>query len=81
MNLYLYLGVLIACIGIFGLLAFRSLGKRLISANILSSGVFIYLIAGGVGDPVPQALVLTGLVVSVSATALAVALISLNYEQ
>ncbi|MCS7083559.1 MAG: NADH-quinone oxidoreductase subunit K [Aquificaceae bacterium] len=81
MSQYLILGALLSSIGLFGLLGFRALGKRLISANILASGVFIYLVSSNVGDPVPQALVLTGLVVSVSATALAVALIKLVYEQ
>ncbi|MGV1099303.1 cation:proton antiporter subunit C [Thiovibrio sp. JS02] len=53
--------------------------RKIIAANIMCSGVFLIFIAGNAGrqggaDPLPQALVLTGIVIAVSTTALALAL-------
>jgi multicomponent Na+:H+ antiporter subunit C len=54
--------------------------RKLIALNVTGAGVFHVLVAvayrgfDAVPDPVPQALVLTGIVVAVSATALALAL-------
>jgi multicomponent Na+:H+ antiporter subunit C len=54
--------------------------RKLIAINITGAGVFQLLVAVAyrgldqAPDPVPQALVLTGIVVAVSATALALAL-------
>ena len=55
--------------------------RAVLALNVASSGVFLALVALGrrghgveVVDPVPQALVLTGIVVSVSTTALALTL-------
>jgi multicomponent Na+:H+ antiporter subunit C len=50
--------------------------RRVLALNIMGSGVFLVLIAlarraPGGADPVPQAMVLTGIVVAVSATAVA----------
>jgi len=51
-----------------------------LALNVMGAGVFLVLIAvayrgaGTPADPVPHALVLTGIVVAVSATALALAL-------
>jgi multicomponent Na+:H+ antiporter subunit C len=68
-------------IGVIGLMLRAHLLRKLMALNILGGGVFMLFIAlaqrssvDGV-DPVPHALVLTGIVVTVSATALAVALI------
>jgi multicomponent Na+:H+ antiporter subunit C len=55
--------------------------KKLLAFNVMGSGVFLVMVGmaqsqrGGVADPVPQALVLTGIVVAVSATALALVII------
>lgn len=52
--------------------------RRILGVNILASGVFLLLVASArrassaLADPVPHALVLTGIVVSVSGTGLAV---------
>lgn len=71
-------------IGLYGAIMGRSALRRLIAFNLIGSGVFIIFgavarrggVAGGVAsDPVPQALVITGLVVAFAATALAVALL------
>jgi multicomponent Na+:H+ antiporter subunit C len=54
--------------------------RRILAVNVMSSGVFLLFVASarraavGPPDPIPHALVLTGIVVSVSATALALAL-------
>lgn len=66
-------------VGLAGLLLGAHLLRKILAVNIMASGVFLFLvtIAHGNGvliDPVPQAMVLTGIVVSVSATAVALAL-------
>lgn len=54
--------------------------RRILALNVASSGVFLILVASArrsaseSPDPVPHALVLTGIVVSVSATALGLSL-------
>jgi multicomponent Na+:H+ antiporter subunit C len=59
----------------------RHLLRKVTALNLMGSGVFLGLIAlgartpSGPPDPVPQAMVLTGIVVAVSATALMLALI------
>jgi multicomponent Na+:H+ antiporter subunit C len=71
-------------IGLYGAIVGRSALRRLLAFNLLGAGVFLLFgviarrggLAGGVAsDPVPQALVITGLVVAFAATALAVALL------
>lgn len=66
-------------IGFFGLLAARHLLRRVVAFNLLGSGLFLYFGAaggrGGTVDPVPQALIITGIVVALAATALAVGLV------
>lgn len=67
-------------LGLYGALLPRSLFARILAINISSAGVFLVLVALAYGgpqtlpDPLPHALVLTGLVVAVSATALALVL-------
>lgn len=67
-------------IGLMGLAAHPNLIRKIISLNIMAGGVFLFLISlayhpddPGV-DPVPQAMVLTGIVVTISATAFALCL-------
>lgn len=64
--------------GIAGLILQAHLLRKIISFNIMGSGVFLALLGlaqrDGAPDPVPQAMVLTGIVVSIAATALALAL-------
>lgn len=72
--------VLLFALGLYGALAARAALRRIMALNVMGSGVFLLLvsIAGRnpdePPDPVPQALVLTGIVVAVSATALALVL-------
>ncbi|MEQ8661779.1 MAG: NADH-quinone oxidoreductase subunit K [Gammaproteobacteria bacterium] len=53
--------------------------RRVLAFNVMGSGAFLVFVGlaqrGGTPDPVPQAMVLTGIVVAVAATALALALL------
>jgi multicomponent Na+:H+ antiporter subunit C len=78
--LYGAAGVVLFCIGLFGAVARTHLLRKIIALNITASGVFLFLISVAhrnsleVPDPVPHAMVLTGIVVSLAATAFAIAL-------
>lgn len=78
--LYAISGVVLFATGLYGLFTCEHVVRKIIAANIVGSGVFLVLVAlarrapSGPPDPVPHALVLTGIVVSVSATACALAL-------
>jgi multicomponent Na+:H+ antiporter subunit C len=73
-------GGLLFALGLVGTLGKRSLLAKILAINICGAGLFLALVAiayRGMNtppDPVPHALVLTGIVVAVSATALALAL-------
>ncbi|MGA7982286.1 MAG: NADH-quinone oxidoreductase subunit K [Chromatiaceae bacterium] len=73
-------GIALFALGIWSFLVHDPLLRKLIALNVMGAGVFLVLIAvayrgpGVPPDPVPHALVLTGIVVAVSATALALAL-------
>lgn len=64
--------------GIAGLLLQEHLLRKIIAFNIMGSGAFLALLGlgqrDGQADPVPQAMVLTGIVVALASTALALAL-------
>ena len=70
-------------VGLFGLIVNPHPLRRILALNVIGSGVFLLFgaiarrgaAAGMGGDPVPQALLITGIVVAFSATALAVALL------
>ena len=76
---YLFAGGLLFIIGLHGLILCRSLLRKILALNIMDSGVFMILLSlaarSDPPDPVPQAMVLTGIVVAVSATALALVLL------
>jgi multicomponent Na+:H+ antiporter subunit C len=78
--LYSLGGLALFTIGLFGLLACSHPLRKILAVNIMSSGIFLLLVAtayfSGVRpiDPVPQAMVLTGIVISVSTTGLALIL-------
>lgn len=77
------LGALLAGIGLFGLLVRPEPLLRILAFNLLGGGIFLVFGAvarrgAGAGfdaDPVPQAIILTGIVVAFAATTLAVALV------
>lgn len=78
---FVLLGAGLFALGLFGLFARRNVVLKLVAVNIAASGAFVVLVAAaprladGATDPLPQALVLTGIVISVAVTALALALV------
>jgi len=76
-------------LGLYGLLISPHPLRKILAFNILGSGVFLLFgiiarkgaAAGFVADPVPQAMVITGIVVAFSATALAVALLLRLFQE
>ena len=77
---YALTGIGLFALGLRGTLLRRSLLGRIIAINVCGAGVFMLFVAiayrgpGQAPDALPHALVLTGIVVAVSATALALAL-------
>jgi multicomponent Na+:H+ antiporter subunit C len=80
MQLYTILGAAIFLLGLHGLLMTTDAIRRLIAVNLMGAGTFLIMVAlaGRISppDPVLHALVVTGLVVAISATALALRLIT-----
>ena len=70
-------------LGLYGVIVHPQPLRKILAFNLLGGGVFVLFgvvarrgaTAGMGGDPVPQAMVITGIVVAFSATALAVALL------
>lgn len=80
-QLYGATGSLLVAMGFYALAIHTHIYRRILAWNALGSGVFLIIGAvaqrnatNGASDPLPQALVITGIVVSVSATALALAI-------
>jgi multicomponent Na+:H+ antiporter subunit C len=78
--LYSCTGLLLFSLGLFALIACAHPLRKILGCNVMFSGIFLFLVATSYRaetadiDPVPQAMVLTGIVVSVSATAVALIL-------
>lgn len=78
--IYALAGMGLFSIGLHALFAHRHLLRKILAINVMGSGVFLVLAAAGVRDdaaipdPVPHALIITGIVVAVAATALALVL-------
>ncbi len=78
--IYTSTGVVLFCLGLSGLFICHHPFRKILSMNFSGSGIFLIFVAfarrqGELAvDPVPDALVLTGIVVAVSATAVALAL-------
>lgn len=72
-------GAMIFALGVAGVVLIDHLLRRILAFNLMGSGIFLILVGlaqrHDVPDPVPQAMVLTGIVVAVAATALALALV------
>ena len=76
-------------VGLFGLIVNPHPLRKILAFNVVGSGVFLLFGAiayrgagaGLGGDPVPQALLITGIVVAFSATALAVALLLRLFDE
>jgi multicomponent Na+:H+ antiporter subunit C len=79
------LGAALFGIGLYGFLAHSHLLRKVLASNVMVNGIFLILIAlarrdPAAVDPVPHAMVLTGIVISVSTTAFALALIKKLYR-
>jgi len=78
--LYSVVGIGLFCIALRAIILASEPIRAIIAFNVMSSGVFLVLVAlarrvpGPDPDPVPHAMVITGIVVAVSATALAIVL-------
>ena len=87
-TLYWMCGSALVGLGLYGLIVNPQPLRKIIAFNMIGSGVFLLFgvvarrgaALGMGGDPVPQALVITGIVVAFSATALAVALLLRLHE-
>lgn len=79
-QVYLATAVLVFIAGLGGLVLCRHFFKKILAVAMLSNAGFLALVATGyrdsgtAGDPVPHAMVITGIVVGVSACAFALAL-------
>lgn len=79
--LYPLAGVTLFAMGLYAVIVRPHLVQKILAVNVMGSGVFLMFLslAGrspeAIPDPVPQAMVLTGIVVAVSATALALTLV------
>ena len=82
-TLYGLCGAALAGLGLFCAIVQPQPLRKILAFNLLGGGVFLQFgviarrgaAAGVGGDPVPQAMVITGIVVAFSATALAVGLL------
>jgi multicomponent Na+:H+ antiporter subunit C len=82
-TIYGLAGALLVGLGLYGAIVQPQPLRRILAFNLVGGGVFVLFgvigrrgaAAGLAGDPVPQALVITGIVVAFAATALAVALL------
>lgn len=82
-------GAVLAGLGCYGLIVDPRPLRKILAFNLLGGGVFLIMgvvaragaAAGLPADPVPQALVITGLVVAFSASALAIALLRRLFEE
>jgi multicomponent Na+:H+ antiporter subunit C len=76
-------GAVAAGFGLYGMITDAQPLRKILAFNVLGAGVLLFFgvvarrgaAAGFGGDPVPQALVITGMVVAFAATAMAVALL------
>ncbi len=77
---YSMAGMALFAIGLHALVIIPHILRKIIGINVMAGGVFLFLISVAARnfdefpDPVPQAMLLTGVVVALSATAFAVAL-------
>lgn len=78
--LYSVTGLILFVFGLFTLVVCSHPLRKILGGNVMSTGIFLFLVAASYRagtreiDAVPQAMVLTGIVVSVSITAVALVL-------
>jgi multicomponent Na+:H+ antiporter subunit C len=79
----------LAGLGFYGVIVDAHPLRKILAVDLIGGGVFVIFgvvahrgaAAGFSGDPVPQALVITGIVVAFAATALAVALLLRLFQE
>jgi multicomponent Na+:H+ antiporter subunit C len=92
-----YISIVLLLTGLYGLMAKRNLIKKIIGLYILDGGVILYFISIGyrsdasapilekgiekVVDPIPQALMLTAIVIGICVTALELSIAVKIYEK
>ena len=74
--LYSMTGLALFAIGLLGVILASHIMRKILALNVMGVGIFIFLIAfakqsASTADPVPHAMVLTGIVIAVAGTALA----------
>ena len=82
-DLYGLAGSALVGIGLYGLVVQAQILRKILAVNLLGAGIFLLFgvvarrgaVPGLGSDPVPQAMVITGIVVAFAATAIAVALL------
>jgi multicomponent Na+:H+ antiporter subunit C len=78
--LYALVGVGLIVLGMYALIVRAHLLRKILAINVIGTGIFLVLVALAARnplvspDPVPHAMVITGIVVAVSASALALIL-------
>jgi multicomponent Na+:H+ antiporter subunit C len=78
--LYMVTGIGLFVVGLYALFAYPHLLRKILTLNIMASGVFLVYIAAanrnpeGPPDPIPHAMVLTGIVVASASMLLGLAL-------
>lgn len=92
-----WISIVLMMIGMYGMIAKKNLIKKIIGMNIFQISVFLFYISmgkikGGTApiywekaviydNPIPHVLILTAIVVSISTTAVALAIIILIYKK
>ncbi len=78
--LYALVGMGLFSLGVYALIVHAHLLRKILAINVMGSGIFLVLVAlarrtgEAQPDAVPHAMVITGIVVAISATALALTL-------
>jgi multicomponent Na+:H+ antiporter subunit C len=80
MTLFSVTSAVLFSMALYGVLVSSNVLRKLIAINVMGSSVFLLLVAmanrvPGERDPVPQAMVLTGIIVTVGTTGLAVTIL------
>lgn len=88
-TLFALVAAALAGVGLYGLVVHPQPLRKILAFNVMGSGVFLLFgvvarrgaIPGMGGDPVPQALLITAIVVAFAATALAVTVLLRLHEE
>lgn len=88
-TLYGLCAAMLVGIGVYGLIASPRPLRKIIALNLVGNGIFLACAviarrgaaAGMDGDPVPQAMLITAIVVAFAATALGIALVLRLHEE